>query len=66
MDRVATYECWCCGGRIVRKLEDGQRARPRVACGGFCRACGDQQCMGEAGRVATETLRFPTDAIASA
>ena len=57
MARVATYECWCCGGRIVRPLADGERARAHVECGGFCRACGDGQCLGEAGRVATERLQ---------
>lgn len=57
MAKVATYECWCCGGRIVQRLGDGERARPRLACGGFCRTCGDGQCMGDAGRVATERLR---------
>lgn len=56
MARLATYECWCCGGRVVRRLDEGERARSRVACGGFCRPCGNGQCLADATRVATERV----------
>lgn len=59
MDRLATYECWCCGGRVVRHLENGERAKPRVACQGWCPSCGGGQCLAEAPRVATERFVPP-------